>query len=65
MYYDCGENLTQFSHFMYFNLLGELSCRVDNKNDAFKNATLVHTKGTMSFFKQGNCWGVNDTPGTV
>jgi hypothetical protein len=34
VYYDYGEDLTQFSHFMYFNLLGELSCRVDNKNDA-------------------------------
>lgn len=34
VYYDYGEDLTQFSHFMYFNLLWELSCRIDNKNDA-------------------------------
>ena len=34
LYYEYDPDLTQYSHFMYFNLLGELSCRVDTKNDA-------------------------------
>ena len=34
VYYDYETDYTQYSHFMYFDLLGELSCRVDTKNDA-------------------------------
>ena len=44
MYYDYGENLTQFSHFMYFNLLGDLSCRVDNKNDAEPDRNVYYSR---------------------
>ena len=34
LYYEYDPDYTQYSHFMYFDLLGELSCRVDTKNDA-------------------------------
>lgn len=34
LYYEYETDYTQYSHFMYFDLLGELSCRVDTKNDA-------------------------------
>ena len=34
LYYEYEPDYTQYSHFMYFDLLGELSCRVDTKNDA-------------------------------
>ena len=34
LYDEYDPDYTQYSHFMYFDLLGELSCRVDNKNDA-------------------------------
>lgn len=34
LYNEYKTDYTQYSHFMYFNLLGELSCRVDTKNDA-------------------------------
>ena len=55
------EKDTTESYYAYIPSSRDTVLFVDNKNDAFKNATLVHTKGTMSFFKQGNCWGVNDT----
>ena len=34
LYFEHETDYTQYSQFMYFDLLGELSCRVDNKNDA-------------------------------
>ena len=34
LYDEYDPDYTQYSHFMYFDLLGELSCRVDTKNDA-------------------------------